>query len=175
MELRYKQERQYSIVSPSTKDDLAFFQGIFFFPLVVGPRIMGEALEFSIEIIFNTGDAENLTEIRCETKTFPPSSVSWLLINEEYPCEEEEEEGEGEGERRRCGIKVQDLDFDNLMLLDYGTMENLTLSTNAIIEMLNLQYDNDGNFTCTAENGYHSETRTFILRVKCESGFFLNI
>lgn len=133
--------------------------------LYLGPRIMGDPLEFSIEITFNSGAAENLTKIRCETKTFPPSSVSWVLVNEEHPCEEEEEGEEG----GRCGINVQqvvNLRNFNLMLLDYGTKENLTLSTNAIIEMLDLQYDNDGNFTCTADNGYQSETRTFILRVK---------
>lgn len=120
--------------------------------------IMEDAPEFSKEVTFDSGRAQNYTEIKCETDTFPPAKVSWLLISDEYPCPSSS----------ACGRDVARLESTGFSLLNSGSRENLSLSIGAIIEMLNLQYEEDGNFTCTADNGYASASRTFILRVKCE-------
>lgn len=129
------------------------------FVLAVGPKIIDEVPEFSFEVIFNSGKASSFSEIRCETDTFPPAEVSWVLVNGEYPCAEEE-----------CGVNVASLNSTfSVNFIDSGNEQNLTRSLDAILELLNLQYDQDGNFTCTADNGHFSATRSFNLRVKCMS------
>lgn len=42
-----------------------------------------------------------------------------------------------------------------------------TLSRDGVLIMLNLGYDDDGSFTCTADNTQESVSQTFYLRVKC--------
>lgn len=115
---------------------------------------MDEVPEFSSEVIYNSGAASNFSDFRCDTDTFPPAQVTWFLISEEHPCNKEQ-----------CGVNVAS--FDNFGFGNSGTSESLTRSLGAIVHMLGVRYDQDGNFTCVADNGQSSVSRSFILRVKC--------
>lgn len=108
---------------------------------------MGEEEEFSIDIVLKTDEARSFDGIRCEALSFPPAIVSWILTSEDYPN----------------GTNL--LSLEQFNLTDSG--ENLTLSTDAIVEMRNLRFEDDGNFTCIVENGVAVSTRYFRLRVKC--------
>ena len=110
-----------------------------------GP-FLEEQGEFSKDVDFNT---RHYDEINCEAETFPPSTVSWVLVSEDY----------------EDGVDVAKL--DQFELLETGSAVNLTLTFNSTIQMTNLQYEDDGNFTCVASNGHGSNSRWFRLRVKC--------
>lgn len=120
---------------------------------------MGEVPEFSSEVILTTSRARNFTGFSCNTDTFPPARVSWVLVNEEFPCNDE-----------KCGVDVASLNdtFLNVEFVNSGREDNLTLSLYAKLHLLNLQFNQDGDFTCTADNGQASSTRRFRLRVKCK-------
>jgi hypothetical protein len=124
----------------------------------VGPRILGTTPEFSTEITFGSDEARNFSEgFRCDTNTFPPADVTWKLVNEEYPCSDE-----------MCGVDVLTMNETfNFSVADSGVEEDMTLTINANLMMANLQYDQDGNFTCIASNGHSVASRSFRLRVKC--------
>ena len=88
--------------------------------------------------------------MRCETTTFPPTDVTWILISEDYP---------------EPGTDVAELTQFNLT--SSGSMGNFNLTRNAIVAMTNLTFEDDGNFTCYASNVFAESRRSFRLRVKC--------
>ena len=120
---------------------------------------MGDEPEFSFEVTFGTGAARNYSRLNCESTTFPPATVTWKLVSEDHPCPNEDVED-------KCGVNVITLD-DVVFLPSTGNEENLTLTNDAIVRFLDVQYDQDGRFTCTVENDLMSSTRSFTLRVKC--------
>lgn len=113
----------------------------------VGPTLEGDQPEFSIEIVLKSDEARSYNRIRCEAFSFPPASVTWILTSEDYPN----------------GTNLLNLEQFNLTT----SGENFTFSENAIVEMRNLRFEDDGNFTCIVENGEAVATRYFRLRVKC--------
>ena len=111
---------------------------------------MGEEPEFSIEIVLKTADARSYNGIRCVAVSFPPASASWMLTSEDHPN----------------GTNL--LLLGQFNLTDSFPVENgLNYTEDAIVEMRNLRFEDDGTFVCNVTNGIAEASRVFRLRVKC--------
>ena len=114
---------------------------------------------------FNSEKAESYSDIKCKTKSFPPAEVTWKLVSDEFP---------GDGEN----LMEVNLSADGrIMLIDDGSFDSLTKSFNSTVVWTDLQYSDDGNFTCTASNGYAKSSQWYNLRVKGRTVLwqFLNV
>ncbi len=115
------------------------------------PTIITRRREFSLEVIFGTESAQVFTRIRCETEAFPPATVEWNIVSTEYP---------GSGEN------LANINNSRLTLVDTGTLESINKTFNGLVNFTDLQYTDDGNFTCTASNEFGSASQAYVLRVK---------
>lgn len=113
-------------------------------------KIRTKKPDFSFEVILNSDSARLFDEIRCETTSFPAAEVVWTLDSDDYDFQDVSNITNG----------------DRFRLVNSGSIDNVTMTTNAIINMTNLQYTDDGNFTCTATNKYLSKAQWAVLRVK---------
>ena len=113
--------------------------------------------DFSFEVIFNQGSARQFDRIRCEAISFPAARVEWILTSEDYID----------------GRSVSNITTGQFNLMNSGSSEALTLTINGIINMTNLQYEDDGEFTCTVMNMFGSEDQSTRLRVKSVFGTFV--
>ena len=129
---------------------------LFVISVTVEPRINTEKPEFSFEVTFNSGSAQEFNKIRCETTSFPSAEVVWILNSENYVSQ-----------------NVANITTGRFTLENSGSLDNVTRTFNAIIKMTDLQYDDDGNFTCIAKNIYSSSAQWAILRVKSMFCFLL--
>ncbi len=101
--------------------------------------------EFSYEVSLN-GDLK----IRCETNSYPPATTVWTLRSEDY----------------MDGVDVSTLNNSTFALNNLGSATNRTLTIDGVLNLTNLQYEDDGNFTCVVSNRYGSDAQWTRLRVK---------
>lgn len=108
---------------------------------------MGEEPEFSVDVVLKSDRARSFNGVRCVALSFPPATVTWILTSDEHPN----------------GTNL--LALDQFNLTDSG--KNLTFTEDAIVEMRDLHFEDDGTFVCRVTNGLAEATRVFRLRVKC--------
>lgn len=111
------------------------------------PVILTPQPEFSFEVLLNRASFD---EIRCATRSFPPANVMWTLRSEDFSN----------------GKDVADINSSSFALNTLGSLDTLTLTIDGVINMTNLQYNDDGNFTCICSNRYGSSAQWARLRVK---------
>lgn len=100
--------------------------------------------------------------IACEAATFPPSaSASWVLENTEF--------NEGVDLREYEGFGT------TIFLLDSGSVDMNNSVTDAIVQLRDPTYEDDGLFTCTVDNGVKESVQSVRLRVKCKLSKYYHV
>ena len=120
----------------------------------VGPTIRDPPPEFSLELIFGSSRAMNYTMIQCEGESYPPATTTWELTNPEFP--------DGQNLVEFTGFN------SSIFLLDSPSNSNFSMVSEAIVQLRDPAYEEDGVFTCTVDNGFNSISQSVRLRVKCE-------
>lgn len=115
-------------------------------------------MEFSVEIIFYDDNPRlNITNLHCETFSFPPARVTWVLSSHDiFPK----------------GVNLSELPAQRnggrFSTMDTGNITEVTLTFNGQLILTNLTYDDDGFFTCFVTNEFLTISSAVRVRVKSE-------